>query len=71
MIFYRPTDGDVEDKPITLTPRTCFLMTKLGKPVSEEISKIRQSIIPLLSKYNFSCIDANSLTTGNQIIKKM
>jgi hypothetical protein len=71
MIFYRPTEGDVEDKPIVLTPRTCFLMTKLGKPISEDILKIRKSITSVLSKYEFGCIDANSLMTGKDFLLKI
>ncbi len=71
MIFYRPTEGDVEDKPIILRPRTCFLMTKLGKPISEEISKIRLSITTELNKYGFDCFDANSLITGRDFLLKI
>lgn len=71
MIFYRPTDGDVEDKPLILTPRTCFLMTKLGKPISEEISKIRKSVTSVLNKYGFDCINSNSLTTGKDFLLKI
>lgn len=71
MILYRPTDGDVEDKPIILRPRTCFLMTKLGEPIPEEIAIIREDLGRVLNEFGYECIDANSQTTGKDFLMKI
>jgi hypothetical protein len=71
MILYRPTDGDVQNMPITIRPRTCFLMTKLGNPISGELSEMRKSVTKILREFTYECIDANSMTTGKDFLLKI
>ena len=71
MILYRPTDGDVLTTTLNLRPRTCFLMTQLGTPVDPEITKIQQNIERQLSRKKIACIDADSVTTGNDFLDKI
>lgn len=71
MILYRPTDGDVENKPIIIRPRTCFLMTKLGNPISDELLEMRESVTSILNEFKYGCIDANSMTTGKDFLLKI
>jgi hypothetical protein len=46
-------------------------MTQLGAPVYPEITKIRQSIERQLSRKKIDCIDADSVTTGNDFLDKI
>lgn len=70
MILYRPTDGDVESNTIKLLPRTCFVMTKLGD-VPDEIEVIRTKMESILEEHGYSCIDADSKTTGKDFLIKI
>ncbi len=71
MICYRPTEGDVSSLPITYKPRTCFLMTQLGKPVPPIVKKIRSSIKSNLSSAGYGMIDSNSQITGRDFLIKI
>ncbi len=71
MILYRPTDGDVLDTPLTLRPRTCFLMTQLGESVPPDIQKIRKRVIDQLRKNRIAAIDADSIVTGKDFLDKI
>ncbi|SHJ80062.1 hypothetical protein SAMN02745751_03406 [Dethiosulfatibacter aminovorans DSM 17477] len=71
MIFYRPTDGDVEDKPIIIRPRTAFLMTKLGDPISDELKQMRDSVTRIMNEFSYNGVDANSMTTGKDFLLKI
>jgi len=33
MIYYNPIDGDPFIRAVDYSPRTCFVMTKLGEPI--------------------------------------
>ena len=71
MILYSPHDGDVPNCHIDYRPRTCFIMTKLGQPVSPEIENIRDSLRKVLSKYQIAEIDAESVVTGRDFLAKI
>lgn len=70
MIYYRPTDGDPHTSPIEYRPRTCFLMTQLGRP-SDEIIEIRHRLSEILSEFDIGLIDANSTVTGKDFLFKI
>ena len=71
MIVYRPTDGDAHTVPIATRCRTCFLMTRLGDPVPEEVTTIRERVERVFRGADFDVIDANSVTTGRDFLHKI
>src|SRR5687768_14817643 len=71
MILYRPTDGDVHTAPIRWRPRTAFLMAQLGGTVPESVLEARRSTTEILRDYEYSVVDADSLTTGKDFLLKI
>jgi len=71
MINYNPIDGDVYSKMIKYRPRTCFIMTKLGKPIPKEIRNMRRTVAKYLKNYKFEIIDASSKVTGRDFLFKI
>jgi hypothetical protein len=71
VIYYRPTDGDPLTSSAPCRPRTCFLMTQLGKPVPEEIRRIRALLERTLARRDFGMVDANSVVTGRDFLHKI
>jgi hypothetical protein len=71
MIFYRPTDGDPHTGRREYRPRTCFIMTKLGRPIPREVNRIRSHIARIFVDYNISLIDANDIRTGKDFLLKI
>lgn len=71
MILYRPTDGDVLTTELLLRPRTCFLMTQLGKPIPPKLKAIRKRVVDQLKKRQIKHIDANSRVTGKDFLDKI
>jgi len=71
MINYNPIDGDVYSKKIKYRPRTCFIMTKLGKPVPKEIINMRRTAEKYLKNHKFEIIDASSKVTGRDFLFKI
>jgi hypothetical protein len=71
MIFYRPTDGDVHTGRIEYRPRTCFLMTRLGRPIPHEIEEIRLRLTTFFSINKINVIDANTEITGRDFLLKI
>ncbi|MBA7606488.1 hypothetical protein ES703_13637 [subsurface metagenome] len=71
MIAYSPLDGDVLTKPIQYRPKTCFVITQLGKPIPEELTEMRKSICNILTALGFSEIDASSKVTGRDFLLKI
>lgn len=71
MILYSPLDGDVFSKQISYRPRTCFIMTRLGKPVPKEIVRMRRTIKKYLTERRFKTIDASSEVTGKDFLAKI
>ena len=71
MILYDPLSGDACTTPVALRPRTCFLMTKLGKNVPPVVDEIRERIAAITAERNINIIDANSITTGKDFLLKI
>lgn len=71
MIFYSPTDGDPHTGRIEYRPRTCFVMTKLGRPIPNKINRIRSHLNNIFVDYNISMIDANDIRTGKDFLLKI
>lgn len=71
MIYYSPIDGDPVGKPVEYSPRTCFVMTKLGNPVPEIIRDIRVKLSSELKKYDIDEIDATLQVTGRDFLLKI
>lgn len=71
MILYHPIEGDILAKRIEMRPRTCFLMTKIGQPIPDQISRIRKGLTSCLRKERMDIIDANSVRTGRDFLVKI
>lgn len=71
MIFYRPTDGDVDSVPVTWRPRTCFLMSAMGNPLPPEVTSTKRRLRTALRAANFRTVDAASVTTGKDYLLKI
>lgn len=71
MIFYRPTDGDVESTPVNWRPRTCFLMAAMGGSVPDEVLGAKRKVAAALRRARFSIVDAASVTTGKDYLLKI
>lgn len=71
MIFYRPTDGDVESTPINWRPRTCFLMAAMGGSVPDDVLSAKRKVAAALRRARFSIVDAASFTTGKDYLLKI
>lgn len=71
MIPYDPITGDIWSTTISNKPRTCFIMTQLGSPISSSIIEARSVVEKCLTKNKFKAIDASSLTTGRDFLIKI
>jgi hypothetical protein len=71
MIFYSPTDGDVHTGRIEYRPRTCFLMTKLGRNVPDIVTAARTSLTELMAAYGIVVMDADAVVTGRDYLTKI
>lgn len=71
MIMYDPLTGDAITSSIKSQPRHCFLMTRLGTPIPDEVKKIRKSIEKACISRKFVLIDANSTITGRDFLLKI
>jgi len=71
MILYRPTGGDVHSTTIAYHPRTCFLMTQLGEPVSNIVNQIREDLVNRLTRRRIKVIDAESEVSGRDFLLKI
>ena len=71
MILYRPTDGDVHSTTVDYRPRTCFLMTQLGEPVSNIVTQIREDLVSRLTRREIGVIDAESEISGRDFLLKI
>jgi hypothetical protein len=71
MIFYSPTDGIPHIGLIEYRPRTCFVMTKLGKPIPKELNQIRSHLAKIFVDYNITLLDANDEITGKDFLLKI
>ncbi len=71
MILYNPTDGIAQQIKIKYRPKTCFIMTQLGKPIPKKITEIRKRLKIILTRNNLKEIDANSVFTGKDFMLKI
>lgn len=71
MILYGLVDGDPYTRKINYRPRTCFLMTQLGKPIPKEVDSIRRDLGHVLKAHEIELIDANSTITGRDFLVKI
>lgn len=71
MIVYHPFEGDIFSKPFDYSPKTCFLMTQLGKPIPASAIAIRKTAINQLKKHKLQVVDANTKTTGGDYMTKI
>ncbi len=71
MIIYSPLDGNALTSSIPSNPRHCFLMTRLGRPVPDEVKTIRNSIEDSCKKAGYTVIDAGAQVTGRDFLLKI
>lgn len=71
MIFYNLSDGDAYTAKVDYNPRTCFVMTQMGKPVPQVVAEIRDQLEKSLADYDINIIDANSVVTGRDFLLKI
>lgn len=71
MIYYNPIDGDPFLKPVDYSPRSCFIMTKLGKPIPSIITEIRKELSGKLEEFEITEFDASSIVTGRDFLFKI
>jgi hypothetical protein len=71
MIYYRPTDGDPYMGRVEYRPKTCFIMTKLGQPIPQEVTRIRSRLQKIFRGYDIKTIDANDQITGKDFLMKI
>jgi hypothetical protein len=71
MIYYKPTDGEIQTTPIESRPRHCFLMTQLGEPIPGKIEEIRVEVLGVLDGFGYGLLDANSKVTGRDFLIKI
>lgn len=71
MIFYNLTDGNAQQTKIKYRPRTCFIMTQLGKPVPPAVTRIRKRLKKYLADNSIKEIDAGSIITGKDFLNKI
>ncbi len=70
-MIYNPTTGEVAAAVHKYRPRTCFLMTQLGKPIPSIVAKIRSKLSRILDDNNYQIIDAGSKVTGRDFLQKI
>jgi len=71
MISYSPITGDPLVTPIQYRARSCFIMTKLGKEIPEDITIITDKVKKILQRYNIQAIDASTEITGRDFLDKI
>lgn len=71
MIFYNPLDGDALTAAIPSKPKHCFLMTRLGKQIPEQVGAMRTAITRHCEAENFTVIDAGACVTGRDFLLKI
>lgn len=71
MIRYNPTSGEVFLSSINYRPRHCFLVSKLGEPLPDDIKRMRRTFEKYAKNNDITVIDANSITTGKDFLIKI
>lgn len=70
MIFYNH-DREVLNEFVKYNPRTCFIMTQLGKPLPNKVIEIRSILTKILEEHQIKIIDASSYVTGKDFLNKI
>lgn len=70
MILYQP-DGSPNVTPLKSKPRTCFLITRLGRPMPKQAIKMRESVTKICHQYDYNVIDAAIEVTGRDFLLKI
>ena len=71
MIIYSPIDGEVLTSAVRVNPRHCFLMTRLGHPIPDEVQKMRGRITEICHEHGFEVVDAASKISGRDFLLKI
>ena len=71
MIYYNPIESTVSRDRIQYYPRTCFLMTKLGKGAPRIVKDVRKDITQVLQSHEIEVKDAESIVTGRDFLLKI
>ncbi len=71
MILYDLIGGEVLPGRIAYRPKTCFIMTQLGAPIPQEVTRIRRSVERYLRDVGIEAIDANTEITGKDFLLKI
>ena len=71
MIVYNPLDGDAFTSSIPSNPRHCFLMTRLGYPISKSVLDMRHAVTAACNNADYQVIDASSRVTGRDFLLKI
>jgi len=71
VIFYNPLDGDAITSTIPSQPRTCFLITRLGKPRPLAIDGIRKAVVDCCEEMDYKVIDASTQISGRDFLLKI
>ncbi len=71
MIIYSPSDGDAYTTAVESAPRHCFLMTRLGNPVSEPVKSISAAVKKCCESAEYDVIDASVQVTGRDFLVKI
>lgn len=71
MTYYRPTDGEVHNAPIRWRPRTCFVMSAMGRQLPPAVREVRTKVARSLGRHDFTFVDAGAHTTGKDYLRKI
>jgi len=71
VIVYNPLDGDAFTTSIPSNPRHCFLMTRIGHPIPEEVEEIRRIVTEICNEFDYKVIDAATTITGRDFLLKI
>lgn len=71
MILYNPLDGNALTIPIQSNPRHCFLMTRLGTSIPDEVKEMRAELTRICNSEQYKIIDANIEITGRDFLLKI
>lgn len=70
-MLYSPIDSELLPIRDKFQPKTCFLMTTLGKPIPDKARRIRRNLEKYLGDKNISLIDAGARVTGKDFLLKI
>jgi len=71
VILYNPHDGDAIVTATRSSPKHCFLMTRLGDEIPEEVRDMRAAITKHCKAAGFTVIDAGTRVTGRDFLLKI